>query len=140
MKLAYLVLLAAVTSQGSAIAQNKTTQDPTLRPHHSNVIKPALRGAPAHKPLPGTEHHNVAGAAPGTPARNGTDAQLAALEHQQVSGTRNPKPAAKNNAPAMNAKANNPAGGVNKPMNFTYKEPNANNAPKGGVANGRKPH
>jgi hypothetical protein len=136
-----VVLLALVSSGSLLIAQNQHAADPTLRPHHSNAIKPALRGAPAHKPLPGsTVHHAATGNAAGAPARNGTDAQLAALEHQQAAGVHTTRPAARPTTPATNARANNPAGGVNKPMNFTYKAPNVNNAPKGGVANGRKPH
>jgi hypothetical protein len=66
------------------------------------------------------------------------DGQLNALEHQQAT-IHNPKPAAKNTPPPALAKANQ-AGEVNKPMNFTYKAPNANNAMVGGTANGRKVH
>ncbi len=136
MKHLYFMLLI-ISLSSMALAQNKNAQDPTLRPHHSNAIRPALKAPPAYK-MPGVAKHNAGGIAtgPAPAAKNGTDAQLNALEHQQAT-IHNPKPAPKA-APAL-AKANN-AGGVNKPMNFTYKEPNANNAIVGGTANGRKVH
>lgn len=121
------------------LAQNKNTQDPTLRPHHSNAIKPVLKPAPAHKAPGGgaAVHHNAAGNPGAAPAKNGTDAQLNALEHQQAT-IHNPKPAPKAAAPAVAGKGNNNA--ANKPMNFTYKAPNANNPIVGGNPNGRKVH
>jgi hypothetical protein len=137
MKRLYSVLL--ILSLGPlALAQNKNTQDPTLRPHHSNAIKPVLKAPPVHKDPALAGHKaggNAAGLAPAGKA-NSTDAQLNALEHQQAT-VHNPKPAPK--APAMAANANN-RGDANRPINFTYKAPNANNAIVGGTANGRKIH
>jgi hypothetical protein len=136
MKQLYLGLL--VIALGSmAVAQNKNTQDPTLRPHHNNAIPPPFKGAAAHKAPGGTAvHHKSMGNAGGAPVKNGTDAQLTALERQQAT-VRNAKPAPRNNAPTVAGKANNPGPGANKPMNFTYKAPNVNNTPVGGSANGR---
>jgi hypothetical protein len=134
MKRFYFVLL--MVSLGSvALAQNKNAPNPALRPYHA---KPVMKAAPAHR-APGAAIHHNGGGNPGlAPAKTGTDAQLSALEHQQAT-VHNPKPAPRTPAPAMVNKANNPAGG-NKPMNFAYKAPNANNAPVGGMANGRKQH
>jgi hypothetical protein len=138
MKRSYFVFLVTIVSLGPlALAQNKNPADPTLRPHHSNVIHPVLKGTPPHKD-PAAVHHNTIGNAGAVPAKNGTDAQLAALEHQQATPHNNPKPALKAAAPAMNGKANNL--GTNPPVNFAYKAPNANNAIAGGVPNGRKQH
>jgi hypothetical protein len=137
MKSSYFVFLLALLGS-PAWAQYKNPQDPTLRPHHTNAIKPVLKGTPPHKnPAGAGVHHSAVGNLGAAPAKNGTDAQLAALEHQQAT-VHNPKPAAKPAAPVMAGKANNL--GTNPPMNFTYKAPNANNAMVGGVANGRKQH
>jgi hypothetical protein len=138
MKSYFLLLSAIIALAPLTLAQNKNMQDPTLRPHHSTAIQPALKAVP-HHPDPSAVHHAAVGNA-GAPAKNGTDAQLAALEHQQAT-VHNPKDAPKAGpkaAPMAAAKA--PNLGNNKPMNFTYKAPNANNAPQGGVANGRKVH
>jgi hypothetical protein len=137
MKSSHFVFLLALLGS-PAWAQNKNPQDPTLRPHHSNAIKPVLKGTPPHKnPAGAGVRHSAVGNLGAAPAKNGTDAQLAALERQQAT-VHNPKPAPKPAAPAMAGKANNL--GANRPMNFTYKPPNANNAMVGGAANGRKQH
>jgi hypothetical protein len=137
MKHLYLCLL--VISLGPlTLAQNRNPQNPALRPRQNNAMTPAMK--PAHR-TPGAAplHHNAVGNAGTAPARNGTDAQLAALERQQATG-HNPKPAPKKNAVVAAGKVNNPAAGANKPMNFNYKAPNVNNTPVGGNANGRGKH
>jgi len=133
MKSYFLLFVAIVALAPLALPQNKNTQDPTLH-RHSAAIQPALKGVPHHQD-PSAVHHAAIGNV-GAPAKNGTDAQLTALEHQQAN-VHNPKAAPKA-APMAAAKA--PNLGTNPPMNFTYKAPNANNAPQGGVANGRKAH
>ena len=139
MKRLYILLL--ILSVGSlAPAQNKNAQNPLLRPRQNHAVNPALQRAPAHK-TPGAApvHHSAPGNAGAAPAKNGTDAQLAALEHQQAT-VHSPKPAPRNNAAVATGKAANPAGGANKPMNFNYKAPKVNNVPVGGNANGRARH
>ncbi len=135
MKHIYFALLV-VSLSSVALAQNKNAQDPTLHPHHANAIKPILKAPPARRD-PGAAVHKAGGPVPAARA-NTTDAQLNALERQQATA-HNPKPVPKAAGAAMAAKANNPGPG-NKPMNFTYKAPNANNAVVGGTANGRKVH
>jgi hypothetical protein len=138
MKSYFLLFAVIVTLAPLGPGQNKHTQDPTLHQHHTTAIQPALKPVPHHKD-PSAVHHASIGNV-GAPAKNGTDAQLTALEHQQAT-VHNPKAAPKAGpraAPMATAKA--PNLGTNPPINFTYKAPNANNAPQGGVANGRKAH
>jgi hypothetical protein len=136
MKRFYFVLLVA-TLAPFGLAQKKNAADPALQPHHNSAVTPGLKAAPVYKDPGAAVHHTATGNGRLAPAKNGTDAQLSALEHQQAT-LHNPKPAPKPAAPAAGGKANNM--GTNPPMNFTYKAPRANNAPVGGVANGRKQH
>jgi hypothetical protein len=136
MKQCYVVLLF-ISLVSLAFAQNKNAQDPTLRPHHSNAIKPLVKGVPAHKASGDiAAHRTPIGNAELAPAKNGADAQVTTTERQQATA-HNPKPAPKNAAPAAKPKKPTDA---NQPIDFKYKAPNARNTPVGGQANGRAAH
>jgi hypothetical protein len=138
MKQCYLVIL--FISLGSlAFSQNKNVQAPGLRPYHANANKPVAKGVIPHTTSGDlTAHHKPIGNAGQAPVKNGTNAEVATLEHQQAT-VHNPKPAPKNGAPAAAAKAKKPID-TNQPIDFAYKAPNVKNTPVGGQANGRATH